>query len=574
MSPFHPIGGSRVARWSLCVAAAITIALPSIQARAQDRFSAEAFEPAPAVESSVLSVYSARPLPKGAYSVSLFGSYARRPLSIEDAAGGARLGDLIGSIDTLSLLGAVGLWDRLDVGLAVPIHRVSAGSAYAVTPPPAVQAARVDSSQAAFGDIRIVPRVALITRAAKSGVGLALLATVSLPTGDDKLYVGEPLRVEPRLALDFAHNGFLLSGNLGYLIRSKAQILGSTVDDMLRWGIGAEIPVVEHLSALLEAFGGLNLMAANFSDRDAPTEALVGVRYRHSGWTGQLGGGPGLIRGIAAPEWRLLLAVGYAHEPAEPETDRDHDGLLDSQDRCPDQPEDHDGFEDADGCPDPDNDRDGVPDASDRCPLQAEDHDGFEDADGCPDPDNDRDGVPDTSDRCPLQAEDIDGFEDTDGCPDPDNDQDGVLDASDRCPLQPGTAENAGCPAPEPPPKAEIKQGKIELHESFLFATNRAEIDPASQPLVDEIATLITGHPEIERVIVEGHTDDRGAPKHNRDLSRRRAETIVRALVTRGVAETRLSAEGYGPDRPLVPNTDDDSRAKNRRVEVRIERAP
>lgn len=67
-------------------------------------------------------------------------------------------------------------------------------------------------------------------------------------------------------------------------------------------------------------------------------------------------------------------------------TDPDGDGIFDEADQCPDQPEDHDGFQDEDGCPDPDNDGDGIPDGEDLCPLDAEDVDGFQDDDGCPDP--------------------------------------------------------------------------------------------------------------------------------------------------------------------------------------------
>jgi outer membrane protein OmpA-like peptidoglycan-associated protein len=66
----------------------------------------------------------------------------------------------------------------------------------------------------------------------------------------------------------------------------------------------------------------------------------------------------------------------------------------------------------------PDRDGDGLPDADDVCPTEPEDWDGFEDADGCPDPDNDRDRIADNVDDCPNEAELYNGFEDEDGCPD------------------------------------------------------------------------------------------------------------------------------------------------------------
>ncbi len=114
--------------------------------------------------------------------------------------------------------------------------------------------------------------------------------------------------------------------------------------------------------------------------------------------------------------------------------DRDRDTIPDRDDLCREDPEDFDGFQDADGCPDPDNDDDGIVDAQDQCRDRAEDFDGFKDADGCPDEDNDFDGLADRDDKCPTEAEDKDGFEDEDGCPEADNDKDGLVDLQDRCP--------------------------------------------------------------------------------------------------------------------------------------------
>jgi len=65
-------------------------------------------------------------------------------------------------------------------------------------------------------------------------------------------------------------------------------------------------------------------------------------------------------------------------------SDRDGDGTTDDIDKCINDPEDFDGFEDEDGCPEPDNDRDGISDADDKCPMEPEDKDGTEDQDGCP----------------------------------------------------------------------------------------------------------------------------------------------------------------------------------------------
>src|SRR5450432_382290 len=89
--------------------------------------------------------------------------------------------------------------------------------------------------------------------------------------------------------------------------------------------------------------------------------------------------------------------------------DRDGDGIFDPVDKCPDQPENFNGYKDAGGCPDdPDTDGDGIPDSDDQCVLDPEDKDGYLDTDGCPEPDNDLDGIPDTADKCPNEPEDFD----------------------------------------------------------------------------------------------------------------------------------------------------------------------
>ncbi len=252
--------------------------------------------------------------------------------------------------------------------------------------------------------------------------------------------------------------------------------------------------------------------------------------------------------------------------PTKP-ADTDGDGILDKVDKCPRDPEDKDGFEDADGCPDPDNDADGIPDKADKCPNDPEDKDGFQDADGCPDPDNDADGVPDKTDKCPNEPEDKDGFQDADGCPDPDNDKDGVLDEKDKCPNDAGPPDNDGCPK-----KYEhivVTQEKIELKQKIFFDTNKSRIQPRSYGLLDEIAQVLRSRPSMT-VRIEGHTDSRGKRAHNMQLSQARAEAVREHLVGLGIDPSRMQAQGFGPDQPIETNKTAAGREKNRRVEFFI----
>ena len=247
--------------------------------------------------------------------------------------------------------------------------------------------------------------------------------------------------------------------------------------------------------------------------------------------------------------------------------DRDRDGILDDVDKCPDQPEDKDGFEDEDGCPEPDNDKDGLADTSDKCPNEPEDKDKFEDEDGCPDPDNDTDGIADATDKCPIDPEDKDAFEDEDGCPDADNDKDGVLDAADRCPNEPGPPDNEGCPKKFQ--HIVVTQEKIELKQKIFFDTNKATIQPRSFGLLDEIGSVLKSRPTMT-VRIEGHTDSRGKRAHNMQLSQARAESVRQHLVGLGIDSARMEAKGYGPDQPIETNKTVAGREKNRRVEFII----
>ncbi len=304
-------------------------------------------------------------------------------------------------------------------------------------------------------------------------------------------------------------------------------------------------------------------------------------------------------------------ADGFEDADGCPDPDNDGDGINDTRDRCPNAPEDRDHFQDEDGCPDPDNDGDGILDGYDTCPMQPEDRDGDRDEDGCPDDDRDRDGVPDERDRCPTEPEDTDGFEDEDGCPDPDNDHDGVPDASDQC-EEPetinGYQDDDGCPDTLPdrdhdgivdgadhcPDQAEtyngiddadgcpergrslvtLEAGQIRILQAVNFATNSDRIVGArSFQVLDSVAAVLRAHPELPHIEVQGHTDDRGVAQANRDLSQRRAAAVVTYLTAHGIEATRLGARGFGPDVPMVPNTNARARATNRRVEFHIEAA-
>lgn len=111
------------------------------------------------------------------------------------------------------------------------------------------------------------------------------------------------------------------------------------------------------------------------------------------------------------------------------------------------------------------------------------------------------------------------------------------------------------------------REGRIALY-GVLFDTNQAVIKPESGDTLGEMAAALKANPALS-VFIVGHTDNQGAVAGNVELSRRRAQAVVDALVTRhGIAAARLQAQGVANFAPTAPNTSEDGRAKNRRVEM------
>jgi len=220
---------------------------------------------------------------------------------------------------------------------------------------------------------------------------------------------------------------------------------------------------------------------------------------------------------------------------------------------------------------DPDTDGDGILDSGDQCVLDPEDKDGYLDEDGCPEIDNDLDELLDVNDKCPLEPEDRDGFEDQDGCPDPDNDKDTVVDIKDMCPNEIGSTseEPLGCPAK--PALAVVTDCEVKIAQQIHFEYNKDKIRPESFPILDAVVDVLNKNPDI-KIEVQGHTDNRGSAKYNKDLSNRRSASVRKYLVSHGIPAERLTSLGYGFDRPIVDNSTEQNRALNRRVQfVRTE---
>ena len=384
--------------------------------------------------------------------------------------------------------------------------------------------------------------------------------------------------------------------------------LSRSVGTQLTYGIGASLAIVKQRFDVLGEFYGYADVTGNA--KAFPIEGLGAIKLYLAKKSFLVAGAGGGIYGISdsgkqtgGPLWRAFL--GFIFEPNI--GDRDGDGIKDDVDKCPDDPEDLDDFEDEDGCPDPDNDRDGIldvddkcpnepetkngfededgcpdnveldrdgdgiPDNLDKCPDDPEDRDNFEDEDGCPDPDNDKDGILDVDDLCPNDPEDKDGFEDQDGCPDPDNDKDRILDKDDKCPNDPevynGFEDEDGCPDKG---RVIVRRGKLEILDKIYFETDKAIIKPISFPILDAIAATLKGNPEILELEVQGHADERGDDDYNMKLTEARSQSVRTYLTEKGIEAGRLQAHGYGETRPVCNQHNEDCWSQNRRVEFVI----
>lgn len=234
-----------------------------------------------------------------------------------------------------------------------------------------------------------------------------------------------------------------------------------------------------------------------------------------------------------------------------PWPDTDGDSVLDKDDKCPEEA----GEVDNNGCPWPDTDGDGVLNNDDTCPEEP----GPAENKGCPWTDTDGDSVPDKDDECPELPGDVA----TKGCPDTDGDS--VPDKDDACIDVMGTLANNGCPE-----VTETIQKELNAYaKTILFNSGKASIkDDSTNALVDIIA-ILNEYPNA-KFTVEGHTDSIGSATTNKKLSNKRANAVKDFLVKNGVSTDRLTAVGYGEEKPIATNLYKDGRKQNRRVEINL----
>ncbi len=101
------------------------------------------------------------------------------------------------------------------------------------------------------------------------------------------------------------------------------------------------------------------------------------------------------------------------------------------------------------------------------------------------------------------------------------------------------------------------------------FDFDKSEIRPDASVILDEAASILSGKPDVQ-IRVEGHTDATGPEAYNQGLSERRADSVRKFLVEKGIGAARLTSVGFGESNPIATNDTREGRALNRRVELQV----
>jgi OmpA-OmpF porin, OOP family len=469
----------RRARLAVALASTLSAAATAAQAQTLPSLELRNFAPPTDPEGSFYLEPVTTPA-AGEWNVGAWLSYGHRLVSLQDSNGSELAVPLRHQL-SLDYAAGIGIGRRVALGIRLPTVLYQQGDDVTAL----LGGERLPHTS--IGDVAFGTKFTLMPMGELGGYGLAVLGSMTLPTGDPASYLSDgAVTGEGRLLGEANLVALSVRATAGFRGRTHPRsFAGERFSNTLPWGLGIAfrpqvlgIDDAGRLSWLVDLHGAVAVTPEFASGPQSPALVSFGTRYTVDHVSAIVGAEIPMTSAVGTPDVRGVIGIGWAPRFY----DVDQDGIDDEVDECPELAEDVDGFQDQDGCLDFDNDEDGVPDAQDKCPKGLEDADGFEDEDGCPDPDNDRDGildaqdkcpgepgpaetkgcavhdtdqdgVPDHLDRCPKRAEDRDGFEDEDGCPDPDNDDDRIIDQKDACPKDPGPLRSdpalSGCPSPD-----------------------------------------------------------------------------------------------------------------------------
>lgn len=507
------------------------------------------------------------------FAIGVVGDYNHDPLAVYNAGSDKQVGAVISDQIYAHFGISYNLADRLRLAVNMPVLFYQAGDTFVVDNQTLTAAKGVKP-----GDLRLAADLRLFGTYGGPAT-FTIGGQVYLPTGNQDAYASDgSVRGGPRAMLAGQVGPFVYAARMGVIFRKDHRAFDDTPQGHEAVFAAAAGIKVDNLVIGPELTGSTVLESDAFDRATTPVELLFGGHYRISDVQLGAGVGPGLSRGVGAPDVRVLASLVWAPQPDEPppppppveNPDTDADGILNAVDACPTEPGVASPDSAKNGCPVLDRDKDGVPDGEDICPNDPGPKTDDPKTNGCPPPpDTDKDGIIDEQDACPQEAGVATNDPKTNGCPPPkDSDGDGVMDPEDACPAAPGpkTADpkTNGCPV------ARLEQNEIRILEPVKFGNNSDKLLPESEPVLGSVMEVLKAHAEITKLEVRGHTDSRGGAAANLSLSKRRAASVMRWLIAHGVDASRLTSNGFGSTRPIDSNETDDGRRNNRRVEFRI----
>jgi large repetitive protein len=538
-------------RPALIVAAVLFAHAAAVHAQARSAaFDAETFHPA-ITSQGYYGVDSAFVAPHLGFSAGLWLSYAHDPLIVR--SGNNVAGELVVRQLGMDLVGSFAVVDRLEIGLDLPFFP------YQLNDTRAVPLSNLASG--GVGDLAVEVKGLLWSRRVSTQrFGLAGIVGASFPTGDSSSFMGQGgLTGRFRLVGEWRSRFVHLALNAGFVVRGGRDFADLHVGSQFQYGAALATPLPLGFAIVGEVRGLVGIEFPNgfsLTSAEAPAELAVGLRWRaRFGLELDAAAGVGLTRGYGTPDRaRAIFGIKYVTPEKHRAPPPIAPPLPPSPPVAPPPP------------PAPDADEDGVPDDVDKCPTER----GTMEFHGCPPPDADHDGVPDAADRCPDKA----GPPENQGCPDFDSDGDGFVDRLDKCPFEPetwnGVDDDDGCPD-QPAALAAMVGDHLVIFEPVQFQSDGSVVDKRSFKLLGIVAHMLNLHTEVLKLRVEGHMDSKMPPLEGLELSRARAAAVRRWLIDNGhVDARRLTAQGFGADRPIADNRDFIGRAKNRRIEFVI----
>lgn len=456
------------------------------------------------------------------------------------------------------------LWNQLRLGVSVPFalaqsgQSVSSGGVNVASP-----------TGAAVGDLRLGADLRLYG-AYGDPFTVALGAQVFAPTGSRAQFTGDgAIRILPRALIAGDYGMFTYTASLGVHYRGLDEgFAGRKTGTELTGGVSAGIRAMDGALVIGPELFGSAVVASSLETAGptkAPVELLFGGHYTAGSMRFGAGVGPGLTRGLGEPAVRVLGSIEYA---AAADVDTDRDSILDKVDACVTVPGVAHASPKKNGCPS-DRDDDGIYDRDDACAAVAGLPNANKKLHGCPEDrstseittiDRDRDRVRDDVDKCV----DIPGLKEAPanvsaaekkeweakflGCP-PDIDDDKVLNLVDACPDKAGDPARRGCPW------AIVDECEIKITDRIYFRTLSDKLETVgekgrvTQAILQAVADILRANPKIAHVEIQGHASQDAYAK-NEQLSEQRAASVMKWMVERGIAPSRLTPRGLGTSRP------------------------